>query len=138
VVNAEGGGGSRVAVAVKTVLHLGWIVVFYRHRVMHAFTATNPAMTITISLPPEMEQKLRQAAAQSGVAPDAFAQKLIETGLCGSPSPNSQSRPETFDEILAPVRKGFEESGMTEDELAALFEEAREEVWMEQQGKKGS
>jgi len=99
---------------------------------------TSQAMTITISLPPETEEKLRQAAAQSGVAPDAYAQKLIETVLGGGVSADRHSRPETFDEILAPVRKGFDESGMSEDELTALFEEAREEVWQERQAKKGT
>jgi hypothetical protein len=88
-------------------------------------------MTITISLAPEIEKKLLQAAAQSGVAPDAYARTLIETSL-------SQSRLETFDEILAPVRKGFEESGITEDELTALFEEARDEAWQERQRRKGT
>lgn len=35
----------------------------------------------------------------------------------------------TIDEILAPIRKQFNESGMTEDELEVLIDEAREEVW---------
>ncbi|MCI0489011.1 MAG: hypothetical protein L0229_20655 [Blastocatellia bacterium] len=43
---------------------------------------------------------------------------------------------EFFDEILAPIRKTFQESGMSEDELEALFEEAREEVYQEQKVKK--
>ena len=36
-----------------------------------------------------------------------------------------------FEEILAPVRKGFEESGMTEEELAAVVERAREDFHRE-------
>ena len=40
---------------------------------------------------------------------------------------------QTFDELLASIRRGFQESGMTEEELDALFEEAREEVWQEKQ-----
>lgn len=36
-----------------------------------------------------------------------------------------------FKEILAPVRKGFEESGMTDDELTALVEKAREDFHRE-------
>ena len=37
----------------------------------------------------------------------------------------------SFDEILAPIRKGFQESGMSEDEIMEMFEEAREEVYQE-------
>jgi hypothetical protein len=95
-------------------------------------------MTITISLTPETEKKLLEAAAQSGVAPDAYARKLIETGLNGGSSLDQQSRPETFDEILAPVREGFEQSGMSEDEILALFEEARDEAWKERRRRKGT
>jgi hypothetical protein len=95
-------------------------------------------MTITISLPPDTEKKLLQAAAEKGVAPDAFARALIEMGLNRGSSSGQPFPPETFDAILAPVRRGFEESGMTEDELAALFEEAREEVWQERQRRKGT
>jgi predicted RNase H-like HicB family nuclease len=37
----------------------------------------------------------------------------------------------SFDETLAPIRQRFQESGMSEDDLEALFEEAREEVYRE-------
>jgi len=36
-------------------------------------------------------------------------------------------------EILAPIHEEFRQSGMTEDELSALIDEAREEVWQEKQ-----
>ena len=36
-----------------------------------------------------------------------------------------------FKEILAPVRKSFRESGMTDEELAALVEKAREDFHLE-------
>jgi hypothetical protein len=52
----------------------------------------------------------------------------------GSP-PRREDR--TFDEILAPFRQSVAESGMTDEELDALFQEAREEVWQQwQQTKK--
>ncbi len=85
-------------------------------------------MTITISLSPETEKKLLEAAAHSGVAPAAYAGKLIESCLNGG----------TFDQILAPVRKGFEDSGLTDDELTGLFEEARDEAWQQPQSTKGT
>ena len=36
-----------------------------------------------------------------------------------------------FSEILAPLREGFAESGMTDDELDALVESAREDFYLE-------
>ncbi len=42
----------------------------------------------------------------------------------------------SLDEILAPVRQDFEESGMNEDEILEFFEEVREEVWQEKQNAK--
>jgi hypothetical protein len=42
----------------------------------------------------------------------------------------------TLDEVLAPVREEFEQSGMTEDNLARLSEELREKVWQEKQARK--
>ena len=39
-----------------------------------------------------------------------------------------------FSEILEPIRRSFDESGMSEAALDALFEEAREKVYQESQG----
>lgn len=52
----------------------------------------------------------------------------------------NNERPEapTIDEILAPIRKQFVESGTTEEELDALIDEAREEVWQEGQTQESS
>jgi hypothetical protein len=41
----------------------------------------------------------------------------------------------TIDEILAPIRQGFAESGMTEEELDHFFTEAREEAWQERRAR---
>ncbi len=42
----------------------------------------------------------------------------------------------SFDEILAPVRQGFQKSRMSEDEILEFFEEVREEIWQEKQNQK--
>jgi hypothetical protein len=42
----------------------------------------------------------------------------------------------TFDEILAPIREGWQQSGMTEDEITALFQETRDEVRQERRAQK--
>lgn len=41
----------------------------------------------------------------------------------------------TTEELLEPFRRQVQESGLTDDELDKLFDEAREEVWREKQGK---
>jgi hypothetical protein len=92
-------------------------------------------MTVTITLPPETEEKLRRRAAERGQTLEAYLQQLAERHACsGNDSPTHEPNSErTFDQILAPVRDGFANSGLTDDELTDLFEEAREEVWQEKQ-----
>lgn len=84
-------------------------------------------MDIRISIRPEMQEKLQQRAVASGQNVEAYIERLIERALSGPPS---------IDELLAPVREQFAESGVTEDELDALIEEAREEVWQEKLAQK--
>lgn len=97
-------------------------------------------MAVTITLAPETEATLRRRAAESGQTLEAFLQQLVEREARGNgtAAPAAPPAGPTFDDILAPVRKGFEESGLTEDELTKLFEEAREEAWQERQRKKGA
>lgn len=44
---------------------------------------------------------------------------------------NDEVVEKTFSEILEPIRLSFDQSGMTEEELDALFEEARNAVFNE-------
>ncbi len=84
-------------------------------------------MTITIDLKPEEERRLSERAAQNGEDVVTLIHRLIVREIQG-PAP-------TLDEVLAPVRRQFEESGMTDEELASLVEEVREDIWQETQGK---
>jgi len=102
-----------------------------------------PTMPLTIQLPPEVEKKLRDYAAQNGLDPDAYARKLIEQGLNGGPEAPPASRAaaappagRTLDEILAPFRREVEESGLTDDELRDFFTEVRDEVRAEKRTKR--
>ena len=52
--------------------------------------------------------------------------RLIQRDLGGAASVN---------EALAPFRRQVEESGLSDDELGAFFEEVRDEVWQEKHGK---
>jgi hypothetical protein len=78
-------------------------------------------MVITISLSPEQERRLVQRAAQAGRDVAAYVHQLIDHDI----------RAESLDVILEPVRRNFEQSGMTDEDLAALVEEVREDIWQE-------
>ena len=82
-------------------------------------------MTLTITLSPEMEQKLQARASATGQEVAEFVVQTLEEKLRGQP---------TLEEILAPFRQQVEESDMTDDELEAYFEEVRVEVWREKHG----
>ena len=68
-------------------------------------------MTLTIRLSPETERWLTAEATAANITPEAFAAGLIET---------AKPREKTFAEICEPIRREFETSGMTEEELDAL------------------
>jgi hypothetical protein len=82
-------------------------------------------MTITISLSPEQERRLAERAAQAGQEVAAYVHHLIDRDI----------EPESLDAILAPVRRDFEQRGMTDEDLAALVEEVREDIWQERHGR---
>ncbi|OWK41884.1 hypothetical protein FRUB_03962 [Fimbriiglobus ruber] len=88
---------------------------------------------MTVYLPRETVLTLREKAASAGVTLEVYLQNLAQQDADDGPP-----RSATLDDILAPIREGFAESGLSEDELTNLFEEAREEVWQEQQKQKGS
>ena len=86
-------------------------------------------MTITINLSPEQERRLAERAARAGQDVTGYVHHLIDRDIDA----------ESLDAILAPVRRDFERSGMTDDDLAALVEEVREdhlagEAWSAEQG----
>src|SRR5262249_17054596 len=103
-------------------------------------------MTITIKLPPETEQKLRERAAASGQTVDTYVGQLVERELLGvasgerastPPAPAAPSPGKPLDEVLAPVRTEFERSGMTEEDLTRFLTEVRDEVRREKRARKG-
>jgi hypothetical protein len=77
-------------------------------------------MSITVELPAETEQKLRDRAAESGQEVATLARELIERGIASKP---------TLDEILSPFRRQVKDSQTTDEELSQLFEEARDQAW---------
>jgi hypothetical protein len=82
-------------------------------------------MTITINLSPDQQRRLTAKAAQAGRELSAYVQQLIDRDI----------DVESLDAILAPVRRNFEQSSMTDEELTTLVEEVREDIWRETHGK---
>jgi predicted transcriptional regulator len=77
-------------------------------------------MTITITLPPATEERLRAEAEASGKDISTLVVEAIEARL-------SLARLHLRD-ILAPVHDDFHKSGMTEKDLDQLLETALSEV----------
>ena len=81
--------------------------------------------TIEITgLPEGTTEAIRELSQSKGKSADEYLRTLIEAELLSQQS---------FAEILAPIREDFRKSGMTEEQLDSLFEEARQKVHQEQQ-----
>ena len=81
-------------------------------------------MTVTLELEPEVESLLEKRAKADGCDVQDYVKKLITKEV---------NRQRTFDEILAPFRQAVDKSGVSDDELDALFTEARKEVFQAKQ-----
>lgn len=92
-------------------------------------------MTITIDLPSEVEEKIKTQASDDGLKVEDYVKTLIKEASDRRERIEKLSE-KSFKEILAPIHQGFEESGMSEDEIIEMFEQAREEVWQEKQNSK--
>ncbi len=83
--------------------------------------------TLEISnLPESVVQALRERAEEVGTTAPEYVRYLIEEDLASSIS---------LRVLFAPVREQIKESGISEEELDALLEEAREEAYQERQRK---
>ena len=89
---------------------------------MEPTAAERTEVTVKLSLTPEEERKLIARATEKGQDVANYLRGLVEEDLNRTP---------TLSEILAPIHEEFCRSGMTEDELAALIEQAREAAWLE-------
>ena len=81
--------------------------------------------TIEITgLPLGTKSALEELGRRLGKSVEDYLRDLIQTELLSE---------KPFSEILEPIRRSFDESGMSEAELEALFEAAREQVYQESQ-----
>lgn len=79
--------------------------------------------TIEITgLPLGTKTALEELVGSRGKAVEDYLRDLVQAEL-------RSEKP--FREILEPIRRSFDESGMSEDELDALFKTAREQVYQE-------
>ena len=70
------------------------------------------------------KQKMMALAAKAkrlGVSPARYVKQLVEDDL----AIESDAQSMTLAQIMAPVRKGFRESGMTDEELDSIVNAAR-------------
>jgi hypothetical protein len=74
---------------------------------------------VNIQRPDALATRLENEAQLRGVDASQFASQLIERAL---------TRP-SADEILAPFRKQVGDSGLTDEQLDALFQGARQSAW---------
>lgn len=81
-------------------------------------------MTVVLELDPKIEDALKKKALKTGSPVDAYVKNLIERDV-----------EQTYEDVMAPLWREFEESGMTEEELDTLVEKERQAVWEEKHGK---
>lgn len=80
---------------------------------------------MTIDLPIEVKAALQRKAKATGKDVRVFVQDMIA----------KQAFRPSIDEILAPVRQEFEESGMSEDDLDSFMNSVRENAYQDKQDK---
>ena len=87
-------------------------------------------MTITIELPPEVEATVIAQATCDGLLLADYVRHLVHDAA-EKRRWMEQLAEQPFSVILAPLRRDVEASGMTDDELEALFQQARQEAAQE-------
>src|ERR1044071_8898306 len=84
-------------------------------------------MTITLNLPPDVEESVRTQAAQDGSPIEAYVTSLVQEGIKRRDRIDLLAE-KSFDEILTPFRRNVEQSGVSDEELDGLFTTARKEA----------
>jgi len=84
-------------------------------------------MTITIDLPPDVEESVKTQAAKEGLPLEDYVTSLVEEGTKRRDRIDLLAE-KPFDEILAPFRRNVKDSEMSDEELDDLFTGARKEA----------
>lgn len=75
-------------------------------------------MTLTVNLADNEAERLAEKARAAGIDVQTYAERLLRAAATSPP----------LDDVLRPVRDAFRASGMSEDELGELLEEAKHEM----------
>ena len=84
-------------------------------------------MTITIDLPPDVEESVKTQAAKEGLPLEDYVKALVQEGTQRRDRIDLLAE-KSFDEILAPFRHNVEDSGISDEDLDGLFTNARKEA----------
>jgi hypothetical protein len=85
-------------------------------------------MTLNLKLPPDTEKKLYERASQAGESVEGIALRFIEDALRGNGSRTTDRTSKTFDEILAPVRAGWQQSELSDEQVDELFDDTLRKI----------
>ena len=96
--------------------------MFHPFAVIYAKIQFMETLTLTIQVPQNIGAILEQKAKNQGKDVAEYVEDLIEKDI---------DQKKTLDEIFAPIRKNFADSGMTEEDLDALIESERQAMWEE-------
>src|SRR2546421_189093 len=86
-------------------------------------------MTITISLPPEVEEAVKSQATKEGKPLADYVESLVEEGSRRRDRIDLLAE-KSFDEILAPFRQSVEDSGMSGEALVEFRSSERSWSWV--------
>ena len=98
----------------------GWKSVVSDQRSVLKFAT----MTVILELEPDVEMTASELAREKGLPLAEYVGSVVKDAIFERKRVANLSE-KSFDEILAPVRKGFKESGETEAELFEFFEKIR-------------
>lgn len=82
-------------------------------------------MTLTIELPSDLEQRLQQETARSGLDVSEFVLDAVREKMLKAIS---------VAEVCAPFARAVAASGLSDNEFDRFFEQVRDEVWQAKQG----
>lgn len=91
-------------------------------------------MTVTLELEPDVELTATEQAEAEGLPLDKYVESVVREAIFKRKRIQQLSE-KSFDEILKPFRDEVQASGMSDDELDALFRSARRETSQIRRGK---
>lgn len=94
-------------------------------------------MTVTLNLSAKTKTKLQQLAAKAGQSVEQFIERHVEELAEQANGGSATARPQTWQEVCAPLATAMQDSTISDEEFANLIEEAREEIWQAKQAKQG-